>query len=380
MGNITLSADEEVIRQARSQMERPRIANPSRQEGRRNGAAAGSQQISVTKLTGKNPSGDSDMSRQELPVLSPAAPESAPPPPWTLLENLPQGVYYVDRNRRIIHWSAAAERITGWRAEEVLGRFCGSGILEHVDEEGNALCGARCPLLMAAQFGAECCSALFLKHRAGHRLPVQIQAAPLRNGQGEIVGMVESFWDNSRQQHLLEEKIRLEKLLLSDPLTGVGNRRAGQEQLQRAIDGHQRYATPTGVVLFDLDYFKQVNDRYGHEAGDSVLRVVADTLALSLRSTDFLARWGGEEFLAALPNTEAPQLPQVVRRLLRMVERSYVEVPGTPIHVTASAGVTTVRLGDTVHSLVERADRMLYAAKHAGRNCLRIDGPENCAG
>lgn len=319
-------------------------------------------------------SGRTDKGEQELEVTSPTRTSTAEPLPLVLLENLPQGLYYVDQNRRILHWSPAAERITGWRQEEVLGRFCGEGVLEHVDAEGRELCGDRCPLLMAARLGAECRSEVYLKHRKGHRVPVQIEAAPVRNGDGTLKGMVESFWDNSRHLRLVEEKARLERLALLDPLTGAANRRAGMDQLQRALDSQQRYETVTGVVMLDIDHFKQINDRYGHETGDDVLRMVAETLAGSLRSTDFLARWGGEEFLAILPHTTEALLPRVVGRLLRLVHRSGVENAEGRIRVTVSAGVTALQAGDTVHELVERADRLLYQAKQEGRNCYRFDG------
>lgn len=320
--------------------------------------------------------GWTDKGEQELEVTSPTPKSAAESLPLVLLENLPQGLYYVDENRRILHWSAAAERITGWRKEEVLGRFCGEGVLEHVDEEGRGLCGERCPLLMAARFGTECRSEVYLKHRKGHRVPVQIEAAPLRNGDGTLKGMVESFWDNAQHLRLAEEKARLERLALLDPLTGAGNRRAGMEQLQRALDAQQRYETVTGVVMLDIDHFKQINDQFGHETGDDVLRMAAETLAGSLRSTDFLARWGGEEFLAILPHTTEALLPRVVGRLLRLVHRSGVDHPEGRIRVTVSAGVTALQAGDTVHELVDRADRLLYLAKQEGRNCYRFDGPD----
>lgn len=310
-------------------------------------------------------------------MTSPTPKSAAESLPLVLLENLPQGLYYVDENRRILHWSPAAERITGWRREEVLGRFCGEGVLEHLDEEGRELCGDRCPLLMAARLGAECRSEVFLKHRRGHRVPVQIEAAPVRNGDGSLKGMVESFWDNTRHLRLAEEKARLERLALLDPLTGAGNRRAGMDQLQRALDAQQRYETVTGVVMLDIDHFKRINDRFGHEAGDDVLRMVAETLAGSLRSTDFLARWGGEEFLAILPHTTEALLPRVVGRLLRLVNRSGVEHPEGRIRVTVSAGVTALQAGDTVHGLVDRADRLLYLAKQEGRNRFRFDGRDS---
>lgn len=299
------------------------------------------------------------------------------PLPRALLDHLPQGVYFVDMNRRILHWSPAAERITGWRKEEVLGRFCGDGVLEHVDEDGTPLCGERCPLLMAARFGAECRSEVFVRHRDGHRIPVQIEASVLRDANGLVDGMVESFWDNGRQLRLAEEKARLERLALADPLTGIGNRRAGVAQLQRALDSQHRYETVTGIVLLDIDHFKLINDRFGHGTGDEVLQTIAATLLASLRSTDFLARWGGEEFLAILPHANKALLPRIVRRLLRLVQRSWIEHPENRIQVTLSAGVTAVQPGDTFMSVIERADRLLYAAKDAGRNCFRCDGSEH---
>jgi diguanylate cyclase (GGDEF)-like protein/PAS domain S-box-containing protein len=308
---------------------------------------------------------------------TPSSTSPGAPLPRALLDNLPQGVYYVDVNRRILHWSPAAERITGWRKEEVLGRFCGDGLLEHVDEDGQPLCGDRCPLLMAARFGAECRSEVFVRHRDGHRVPVQIEATVLRDPNGCVDGMVESFWDNGRQLRLAEEKARLERLALADPLTGAGNRRAGLAQLQCALDARHRYETLTGVALFDIDHFKRINDRFGHGTGDEVLQTTAATLLASLRSTDFLARWGGEEFLVILPHTNKALLPRVVRRLLRLVQRSWIEHPECRIQVTLSAGVTAIQPGDTVQSVVERADRLLYAAKSAGRNCFRCDGSEH---
>ncbi len=308
---------------------------------------------------------------------TPSSTSPGAPLPRALLDNLPQGVYYVDVNRRILDWSPAAERITGWRKEEVLGRFCGDGLLEHVDEDGQPLCGDRCPLLMAARFGAECRSEVFVRHRDGHRVPVQIEASALRDPNGSVDGMVESFWDNGRQLRLAEEKARLEKLALADPLTGAGNRRAGLAQLQCALDARHRYETLTGVALFDIDHFKRINDRFGHGTGDEVLQTTAATLLASMRSTDFLARWGGEEFLVILPHANRALLPRVIRRLLRLVQRSWIEHPECRIQVTLSAGVTAIQPGDTVQSVVERADRLLYAAKNAGRNCFRCDGSEH---
>jgi diguanylate cyclase (GGDEF)-like protein len=153
-----------------------------------------------------------------------------------------------------------------------------------------------------------------------------------------------------------------------DSLTGLGNRTALEEGLCRELELFQRTGQPFALLILDIDHFKQVNDRHGHLMGDQVLVTVANTIARNLRRSDLLYRYGGEEFVALLPGGHDFEPCHVAERVRRRVEAlpasSVAEIPG----VTLSSGCAVVRRGDCSESLLERADRALYKAKHAGRN------------
>ena len=161
-----------------------------------------------------------------------------------------------------------------------------------------------------------------------------------------------------------------ERRAASDSLTGLPNRRAADEALKRMAAHAGRSLTPLSVVLADLDHFKQVNDLHGHDLGDKALATVGQILSDSLRASDFSSRYGGEEFLLLLPDTDRGGAIEVAEKLRREVERAEIGELG---HVTASFGIATMP-DDAVEpdQLVRRADRALYAAKANGRNRVEV--------
>lgn len=204
-----------------------------------------------------------------------------------LLDNLYDGVYFLDPERRISFWNRGAERITGFSREEVLGKRCAANILEHVDSEGRCLCATSdCPAWRSMQDGQLRDCQAFLHHRAGHRVPVRIRTSPLLDADGRAVGAIEVFSENEAELAASERIGRLEQLALLDPLTGLGNRRHCEAQLQTRLDELRRYGWTFGVLFIDIDHFKQINDEFGHEAGDQVLRMVGRTLSNGVRSFD----------------------------------------------------------------------------------------------
>ncbi len=159
---------------------------------------------------------------------------------------------------------------------------------------------------------------------------------------------------------------------LKDPLTGIGNRISMQQTLQRDIDTAQRHEQALSVLMIDIDYFKRINDTYGHSAGDAVLVEVAQHIQKQLRTTDALFRYGGEEFLAVLPNTCSQHAALAAERLRENLESLVINFEGQAITVTASTGCATLRNEDSQHTLLQRSDVALYAAKNNGRNQVQL--------
>ncbi|MCU0237295.1 MAG: sensor domain-containing diguanylate cyclase [Acidobacteria bacterium] len=285
-----------------------------------------------------------------------------------LLDQVGEGVYFTDLQRRITFWNKAAERISGYHAREVLGRGCAANILIHVDDRGRQLCLGGCPLARTLQDRRRRRADVFLHHREGHRVPVRVRVFPLLDENGKVCGAAELFVDTSEKPALEERLQRLERMAMNDRLTGVANRRYCEIFLQARMEEFRRLRWPLGIVFFDIDDFKNVNDRHSHRVGDLVLKTVARTLRHNVRAIDLVGRWGGEEFLVVLRSTDLRNLKLIAGKLRVLVERSLLIEQGKPVRVTVSGGATLARAGDTVTGLVERADLLMYKAKKAGKN------------
>src|SRR5256886_1038831 len=179
---------------------------------------------------------------------------------------------------------------------------------------------------------------------------------------GDGVGHLTVITDISAQVDLMRER---EQLARTDPITGLMNRRAAEEVLEREASRAQRFGSRISVALVDLDLFKQVNDRHGHAAGDEALRAVAQVITSAMRGVDVAARWGGDEMIAILPATGLEGARSFGERVRAAVEGLDEKV----MHgVTLSVGVAELQPGEDWADAVRRADAKLYEAKDAGRN------------
>lgn len=174
---------------------------------------------------------------------------------------------------------------------------------------------------------------------------------------------------NSALSAALAQNLRL---ATRDELTGLLNRRHMTELLESEKLRHHRSAHTTCLVLLDIDLFKRINDEHGHAAGDAVLRTFAQTAADTLRASDVLARWGGEEFLLMLPVTDASSAQVCIERIRAGLAQAPFGTIRPGLQVTFSAGLSVLSASDTVQTLIERADRAMYKAKHAGRDCTVV--------
>jgi len=295
-----------------------------------------------------------------------------PPGAETLLEYLFDGVYFVDLESRIRFWNRAAERITGYSRNAVIGSRCSENLLRHVDANGYELCTTGCPLAATMGDGELRDAEVFLHHSDGHRVPVHVRAAPVYGSDGSIVGAVEVFSEDSRRTKTQEQIRELERAAMLDQLTGMPNRRYGDMRLEALLHNSRREHVGFGVMMIDIDLFKDVNDAHGHLVGDEVLSMVARTIHGSLRPLDDVVRWGGEEFLVLLPNADATSLASVAERIRFLVERSWIDSEPEPIRVTVSIGGTLGSDADDADSVVARADELLYRSKHDGRNRVTL--------
>jgi diguanylate cyclase len=167
------------------------------------------------------------------------------------------------------------------------------------------------------------------------------------------------------------QRMKLGELARLDPLTGTGNRRVLDDELDRAIAAYQRYGESYGLLVLDLDHFKSINDRYGHRAGDEVLVRFAEVIQQMIRHTDRLFRLGGEEFVLLVPRVDSDGLEQIAETLLRAVEQQVASPGGA---VTVSIGGAMLRGHPTTDAWLHEADECLYEAKRSGRNRSVIAG------
>ena len=182
------------------------------------------------------------------------------------------------------------------------------------------------------------------------------------------MGALQVFRESGSGRAVAERVRELEKLSFLDPLTNLANRRYTDITLRTRCSELAAGGAPFGVVLLDIDNLKEINDTHGHDAGDLVLQTVARTLLLGSRPFDVKGRWGGDEFIAIVPDVEPAGLLQAAERLRALVEATQVHYGEGEIRTTASVGATMAEPGDDVRTLVRRADRALYQSKSNGRN------------
>ncbi len=291
----------------------------------------------------------------------------------TLLDNLYDGVYFTDTNRRIKYWNKGAERITGFSAGEVLGCRCADNILMHVDLDGNSLCINNCPLQATLIDQIQRHESLYLHHKEGHLVPIRVSIAPIFDDDGEVIGGLETFQDITHEMAAIKEVENLKEQVYIDSLTGIGNRRCCDKMLSRRFNELEFIdSSSLGIILFDVDYFKKFNDQYGHKIGDVVLKMVARTLMNSMRTYDFVGRWGGEEFMALTPNVRQDQIWQLAERHRHLVEQSSRSISNNKISITVSVGATLVNDNESQSDALARADALLYKSKESGRNCVSV--------
>jgi len=288
-----------------------------------------------------------------------------------IIENMYDGVYYVDKDREILCWNKAAERITGFKANDVIGSHCYNNVLNHQDKEGNKLCLGGCPLHKTIEDEQARETSVYLHHKEGHRVEVKVRTFPIYDD-GELIGAAEVFTDDSTTLAVMSNVEELKYLAMYDQLTELPNRRYIESYLKSKMSEFITVGLKFGILFMDIDHFKAFNDTYGHDIGDDVLRMVSKSFLSAIRSSDLVGRWGGEEFIAVVTGVNANQLQVIAEKIRKLIEMSELRGQNEGLKVTISVGGALITAEDTVESLVKKADLLMYKSKNDGRNRVTI--------
>ena len=197
----------------------------------------------------------------------------------------------------------------------------------------------------------------------------QKEAIQRQKTQQQLDNLAEKIKTMESESCDLKSKLKIANTqALRDTLTGLPNRNAYNERLETELARWKRYRSPLSLIVWDIDHFKSINDNYGHKAGDKVLQLIAKLLSEHSRVTDFISRFGGEEFTMLLPNTDRQSALILANQLRQTVEKTGFNASGTSVAITISCGITEFIPDDTDETAFERADQALYQAKEQGRN------------
>lgn len=284
-----------------------------------------------------------------------------------------EAVYALDRDGHVIFINPAAEKLLGWRKEELLKRH-GHEAFHYKRPDGSPFPRQECPVFKTIQTGRTYRSEEdFMVRKDGSFLPVTLVSTPLLR-EGEIVGSVAAFHDITERRQAME---RIQYLAHYDVLTDLPNRRLLEDRLEQALARAKRNHKSLAVMFLDLDRFKQINDTLGHDQGDELLKAVAQRLTASVRQEDTVSRLGGDEFVVVLPEIASAGDAEIVAQKIVEAIRSPLKLATQELHVTTSVGLAIYpQDGEGTVSLMKNADSAMYQAKESGRDRYCVCQPE----
>jgi len=286
----------------------------------------------------------------------------------TIFDSIRDPFSIVDRDYKIIKANEAYAQIRNKPLKDLIGRPC-YGILQN----RSSVC-EDCVVEKTFKSADPCAKDKLLTLPDGLKSWVEIYTYPIFDEKRMVSHVIEYVRDITDRKKAEEEKKRLierlEYLSNTDSLTGLLNRRALIDRLEYEIDRAKRYGAELSLILCDMDYFKEINDTYGHTAGDTILQLVSKTVSESLRETDVAGRYGGDEFMVILPETTLQGAENLAERIRFTVENTMFYLTGEKaVKMSLSLGVTCFNAAmEDINALIKRADIALYRSKWTGRN------------
>lgn len=272
-----------------------------------------------------------------------------------VLVHLLEGAYLVDRNRTIKHWNQAAEKISGYTAAETVTKGCHTNILRHVDEKGTPLCNSLCPIAKCMDDGQPRDALVYLHHKQGHRVPVNIRAVPVLNTAGKVVGAMEIFLQHT-QTGSYDRLKELARTAFTDAVTGLHNKLYMENRIKNTLSADCiSKESSFGMLFFEVDNLKEINDEYGEATGDDLLRVVARTLQANIGPGDLACRWFSGRFMVLLSADTKTALLNWAHKLKALIQQSSLPEHG-PVELRLYAGGTLIKPTDQYDLIMRRLE------------------------
>lgn len=283
-----------------------------------------------------------------------------------VLSRISDSVYFLDQNGQVSFWNKSAEELTGYSKNEAMNMKLNHSVTMFIDENGDEFSFSCSDVVTEDELIVP---NLFLHHKQGHRVPVTVKFANVLNNAGNNVGTIGIFKKNSCGDEIVKEMELLRHENLTDKITGVGNRECAEVLLSSRFEEFERFGINFGILLFDIDDFKVVNDDFNWDVGDQAARMVTQSAVSVLRNADVVCRWGVDEFIAIIPNTDMKELKVIGERIRKFVELSWFKYKESKVSVTVSIGGVLARSNETVEAIVFRADKVrLKCGKKDCRN------------
>lgn len=273
-------------------------------------------------------------------------------------------IIMMDGQGKVKFWNKAAERIFQYSENEIIGKdpheiIAAPSFLKKFKEVY--------PYFQQTGKGGAIGKTIELTalKKGGKQFPIELSLSAIRiEEKWCAIGVIRDITERK------EMEAELRRLATTDTLTGVDNRRSFMEKAEHEISRAQRYENPFAMIMVDIDFFKSINDKYGHQTGDLVLQKMAQAIKSALRESDIFGRIGGEEFLIVLIETDRKTALLTGERIRSCIETLSINTEKETIHITVSIGLTFFKEGDDISTICKRSDEALYAAKKNGRNCV----------
>jgi PAS domain S-box-containing protein len=285
----------------------------------------------------------------------------------SVLENLPVGVYVLDRERRVRFWNRGAEQITGYLAHEVVGQAC-RGPLQHCDAQGRVLCGDRCPVTATFHDGHPQQNYVFSLHKQGHRVGMQIHTLPIFESRDSVAGVTVVFEEAPASGGTESFGSLMYGCL--DPITGVPSQRLTRAVLAESVVGLEETHGGFGLLLIRVLGLKEFSAKHGANSMVPFLRATAQTIRHRLGGEDFVGRWDEHEFLAVLHSPSPVTVAAMAETIERLLSQSEISWWGDRFLIDAVVAHTVARPGDQVEALIGKMN-----LDHAARATRASGGP-----